>query len=165
MPLAIAIDDPLADDVRRLLGTHLVFSNRSSPPEHVHALDLDGLLDASVTLYGARDGGVLVGFGALKQLDATHGELKSMHVATAARGRGIGRAIVDHLLAVAAERGYRRVSLETGTMDDYASARLLYAKVGFAPCAPFAQYTDNAYSMCMTLELAPGLTAGDGDER
>jgi putative acetyltransferase len=165
VPIVIAVDDPRADDVRSLLAAHLSFSDRLSPPEHVHALDLDGLLDPSVTLYGARERGALVGFGALKELDAVHGEVKSMHVAAAARGRGIGRAIVDHLVAVAAGRGYRRVSLETGTMSEYASARRLYAKIGFTSCEPFAEYTANPYSMCMTLELVPDSAAGEGNER
>jgi putative acetyltransferase len=106
-----------------------------------------------VTFFGARRDGVLVGVGALKQLDPTHGEVKSMHTAAAARGRGTGLAIVRHLLDLAKARGYRRVSLETGTMDAFAPARRLYARVGFAPCRPFADYTVNPFSTCMTIEL------------
>ena len=150
----IAVDDPRADDVRRLLERHLSFSALLSPAEHVHALDLDGLIDPTVTLFSARDGDSLLGFGALKELDATHGEVKSMHVTEAARGHGVGRALLDHLLAVAADRGYARVSLETGAMEAYAPARALYEKAGFTPCAPFAEYSDNPYSLCMSLELA-----------
>ena len=149
----IAVDDPRADDVRRLLRRHLSFSALLSPAEHVHALDLDGLLDPTVTLFSVRDGDELLGFGALKELDARHGELKSMHVAEVARGQGIGRALLDHLLTVAADRGYTCVSLETGTMDAYAPARSLYRNAGFTPCAPFGEYTANPYSMCMSLEL------------
>jgi putative acetyltransferase len=155
VPVVITVDDPRVDDVRRLLERHLAFSALLSPAEHVHALDLDGLLDARVTLFSARGDNGLVGFGALKELDASHGELKSMHVTEAARGQGIGRALLDHLLAVAAERGYSRISLETGTMESYAPARSLYRKAGFTPCAPFAEYTANPYSLCMSLELAP----------
>jgi putative acetyltransferase len=151
--VVIAVDDPRADDVRRLLERHLSFSALLSPAEHVHALDLEGLLDPSVTFFSAREGAGLLGFGALKELDATHGELKSMHVTEAARGQGIGRALLDHLLAVAADRGYARVSLETGAMEAYAPARALYEKAGFTPCAPFAEYADNPYSLCMSLEL------------
>jgi len=96
-----------------------------------------------------------VGIGALKRLDASHAEVKSMHTSEAARGQGVGRAMVDHLLAVAAERNYQRVSLETGTMDAFAPARSLYTKVGFAPCEPFGEYTANPYSICMTMTIDP----------
>jgi putative acetyltransferase len=155
VPVVITVDDPRVDDVRRLLERHLSFSALLSPAEHVHALDLDGLLDARVTFFSARGDDGLVGFGALQELDASHGELKSMHVIGAVRGQGIGRALLDHLLTVAADRGYTRVSLETGTMEAYAPARSLYRKAGFTPCAPFAEYTANPYSLCMSLELRP----------
>ena len=153
MDFVIAVDDPRADDVRLLLERHLAFSRSSSPPGHVHALDIDGLLDPAVTFFSARRDGTLLGVGALKWLDDAHAELKSMHTAEAARGQGIGRAMVDHLLTVAADHGYRRVSLETGTMDAFAPARSLYAKAGFTHCAPFGQYTDNPYSVCMTIVI------------
>ena len=104
----ISTDDPRAADVRRLLERHLAYAHASSPPEDVHALDVDALLDPSVTLFSFRHGGELLGVAALKQLDGEHAEIKSMHTAHAARGRGIGRALVDHLLGVARERGYRR---------------------------------------------------------
>lgn len=91
--------------------------------------------------------------GALRQLDAAHAELKSMHTLSSARGRGVGRAMLEHLLDVARERGCTRVSLETGTMAAFAPARALYASVGFTPCAPFAAYRTTANSMCMTLAL------------
>ncbi len=110
-------------------------------------------MDPAVTFFSARRGGVLLGVGALKRLDAAHVEVKSMHVATAARGQGVGRAIVEHLLSVAADQGYEKVSLETGTMDAFAPARALYRTVGFRPCPPFAGYTSNPYSTCMTIEL------------
>jgi putative acetyltransferase len=135
------------------LERHLAFSRATSPPGHVHALDIDGLLDPAVTFFSARRDGELLGVGALKQLDDSHAELKSMHTSETARGQGIGRAMVDHLLAVAADRGYRRVSLETGSMDAFAPARALYEKVGFTHCAPFGQYTDNPYSVCMTIAI------------
>jgi putative acetyltransferase len=152
----IAVDDPRVDDVRALLERHLEFSYEFSPEEHVHALDIDGLLEPAVTFFSARDeDGMLLGVGALKQLDGTHGELKSMHTTGAARRQGIGEQLVSHLLRVAEARGYERVSLETGTMDAYLPARAMYAKAGFTTCAPFGHYTDNPYSMCMTVVLAP----------
>jgi putative acetyltransferase len=155
--LVIDVDDPRADDIRRLLERHLEFAAGTSPPEHVHALDLSGLLDPAVTFFSARDGGLLLGVGAIKELDESHGELKSMHTEEGARGRGVGRAMVDHLLSVATERNYRRVSLETGTMDEFAPARALYERAGFRPCEPFAHYTVNEYSMCMTIEISPAV--------
>lgn len=149
--MIIAADDPRAEDVQALLERHLAFAREVTPPGHVHALEIDGLLDPAVTFFSARRDGVLVGVGALKHLDASHVELKSMHTAEAARGQGIGRAMVDHLLATAADRKYERVSLETGTMDAFTPARSLYTKVGFTPCAPFGEYTANPNSTCMTI--------------
>ena len=154
MELLIAIDDPRVEDVRALLETHLAFAREVTPPGHVHALDIDGLVDPAVTFFSARGDGVLVGIGALKRLDGSHAELKSMHTAQAARGQGVGRAMVDHLLAVAAARGFQRVSLETGTMGAFAPARSLYATVGFTPCEPFGEYTANPNSACMTIDLS-----------
>jgi putative acetyltransferase len=153
MDIVVTVDDPGADDVRALLERHLAFAREMSPPEHVHALEVDSLLDSGITFFSARRDGRLLGVGALSRLDDAHAELKSMHTSEAARGLGVGRAIVDHILAVAAERNYERVSLETGTMDAFAPARSLYTKVGFVPCEPFAAYTANPYSICMTIEL------------
>jgi putative acetyltransferase len=153
--LEIATDSPLNADVRALLEAHLTFAHTETPAGHVHALDPDALLDPAVTFFSAREDGVLLGIGALKALDDAHGELKSMHTRDVARQRGVGRAMVRHLLAVAADRGYRRVSLETGAMDVFAPARALYASVGFRRCEPFGEYTVNPYSVCMTLELSP----------
>jgi len=159
----IAIDDPRAGDVRRLLERHLAFANLHSPPEDVHALDVEGLVDPAVTFFGYRVAGELLAVGALKRLDARHAELKSMHTAEEARGRGIGRAMVEHLLRVARERGYARASLETGSMAAFAPARALYARVGFVPCAPFGDYSPSRNSTCMTLELQAGDTPGVAD--
>ncbi len=160
MDLVFAIDDPLAEDVRALLVEHLGFARTVTPPGHVHALDFEGHSDPAVTLFSVRRGGALLGVGALKQLDAFHVELKSMHIAEAARGKGVGRAMVDHLLAAAAARGYERVSLETGTMDAFGPARSLYEKVGFLPCEPFGEYTKTPNSICMTLIIVAGAGTG-----
>ncbi len=149
----IASDDPRASDVRALLELHLAFSNEHSPPEDVHALDLSGLLRADVSFFSYRRNGELLGIGALKTLDADHAEVKSMHTAEAARGQGIGRAMLDHLLAVARARGVRRVSIETGSMAAYAPARSLYAQTGFEPCEPFGAYGHSPNSAYMTLPL------------
>src|SRR6476646_6017414 len=108
----IAVDDPRNREVRQLLDRHLAFARASTPAEHIHALDLDGLLEPSITFFSLRLDGKVVGVGALKELDPHHAELKSMHTLEEARGHGVGRAMVSHLLAVAAGRGVSRVSLE-----------------------------------------------------
>jgi len=149
----ITADDPRAKDVRDLLERHLGFAHANTPPEGVHALDVDGLLDPAVTFFSLRRDGELLGVGALKQLDRHHAELKSMHTAQAARGRGVGRAMLGHLIGVARERGCRRVSLETGSMDAFAPARSLYASAGFRPCGPFGDYSPSPTSTFMTLSL------------
>jgi putative acetyltransferase len=153
MDLTLGPADPAADDVRALLEHHLAFSRAVTPPEGVHALSSEGARDPAVTFFGAWIGGRLVGVGGLKHLDETHAELKSLHTVEAARGQGIGLALVDQLLSLAAERGYQRVSLETGNMDAFAPARALYAKVGFKPCGPFGEYRGSPTSACMTIEV------------
>lgn len=150
----IAPDDPRRDDVRALLERHLAFAHQHSPPEDVHALDVDGLLDPALTFFSARVDGVLLGVGALKELDAEHGEVKSMHTAAAARGKGIGRSMLTHLVAVARQRGYRRLSLETSPAEAFGPARAMYASAGFAPCEPFADYAPSPSSTFFTLPLA-----------
>lgn len=150
---AISADDPRRDDVRALLEVHLTFAHLHSPPEDVHALDVESLVAPGITFVSCRSGGALLGVGALKRLDPDQAEVKSMHVAETSPGRGIGRAILDHLLALARERGYRRVSLETGSMAAFAPARTLYASAGFTVCPPFGTYPDSPNSTWMTLEL------------
>jgi putative acetyltransferase len=145
--------DPGSPEALALIARHLAFARATSPPEDVHALDEAELRDPDVTFFGIRDEGELVGIGALKRLDDGHGEIKSMHTAEGVRGRGGGRAMLDHLLAVARTRGYGRVSLETGTMAAFAPARALYEGAGFVVCEPFAEYPVSVNSVCMTLEL------------
>jgi len=152
----IAPDDPRADDVRALLERHLAFANTHSRPEDVHALDVDALVDPAVSFFGYRRAGVLLAVGAMKELDAGHAEIKSMHTAAEARGQGVAAAVVDHLLALARSRGYTRVSLETGSMDAFLPARSLYATRGFTVCPPFADYPDSPNSICMTLPFLDG---------
>ena len=156
----ISSDDPRLDDVRKLLERHLAFANEHSPPEDVHALDVDGLLDPAVAFFSFRRNGELLAVGALKRLDRHHAELKSMHTAEEARGQGVGRAMVDHLLGVARDRGFQRVSVETGTMPAFTAARALYTTTGFVPCRPFGEYVEGANSICMTLFLDREIPAG-----
>ncbi|MGH1503873.1 MAG: GNAT family N-acetyltransferase [Acidimicrobiales bacterium] len=149
----IRIESPRTPDVVALLEHHLAFSYATTEPEHVFALDLDGLDTPSVTFVTARSAGELLGIGALKALDATHGELKSMHTVEAARGQGIARRLVEHLVGLARERKLDRVSLETGSQDAYAPARALYERCGFTPCGPFADYPDAPSSAFYTRAL------------
>jgi putative acetyltransferase len=153
----ICLEDPRATDVRELLERHLSFAHGQSPPEDVHALDIDGLLDPAVTFFSFRLDGELLAVGALKRLDERHAELKSMHTVGLARGRGIGRAMLDHLLREARDRGFRQVSLETGSTPGFAPARSLYESAGFTSCEPFGDYRPSSYSTFMTLSLGePG---------
>lgn len=146
--------DPGEPDVLALLEGHLAFAAEHSPPEDVHALDVDGLRHPSVAFLAARRDGLLLGVGALKVLDDRHGELKSMHTAAAARGTGVGAAIVRRLVDEARARGLSRVSLETGSMDAFAPARRMYARAGFVPCEPFGDYHPSRNSTFLTLELS-----------
>jgi putative acetyltransferase len=144
----IAVDDPRKPDVRALLERHLAFCLSETPPEHSFALDVEALRQPSIAFFSYRDGPQVLGVGAIKELDAEHAELKSMHTAVEARGRGVGRAILDHLLAFAESKGYRRVLLETGTTPGFAAARALYESSGFRPAEPFADYVrteDNTF--------------------
>jgi putative acetyltransferase len=151
--IVIAIDDPAAEDVRALLGRHLDFARATTLPDEVYALDVDKLIDPAVTFFSYRVDGELLGVAALKELDDAHAEIKSMHTAEAARGRGIGRALVDHVVDFARDRGYRRLSLETGAGPAFAPARALYASAGFRPCGPFGDYRPSPNSAYMTLAL------------
>jgi len=149
----IAVDEPRGDDVRALVAAHLALAHGITPPENVHALDVGGLLDPAITFYSFRADGELLGIGALKQLDTSHGELKSMHTAAAARRRGIARALVVHLIAVARQRGYTRLSLETGTGPAFEAAHALYSGLGFAPSDAFGEYVNGPHNICMTMLL------------
>lgn len=153
MPWRVEPQDPREPDVVALLQRHLDFAHSVTPPDDVHALDLDGLLDPRVSFFSLREDGVLLGIGAVKQLDETHYELKSIHTAEGARGRGVGRAVVEHLLGVARERGASRVSLETGSMEAFAPSRSLYKRLGFVECGPFDTYSPSRSSTFMTLDL------------
>lgn len=149
----IAVEDPRTADVQDLLARHLAHMRSQSPPQSVFALGVSGLLDPAVTLYSCRRGGELLAIGALKQLSDDEAEVKSMHTADAARGAGIGRAMLTHLIGVAADRGYRLLSLETGTMSGFAPARALYASAGFTQCGAFADYPETPHSVFMSLAL------------
>ncbi|HET7793022.1 MAG TPA: GNAT family N-acetyltransferase [Rhizobacter sp.] len=149
----IDIDDPARADVYALLDEHLRNMHELSPPESVHALDVSGLKRPDITFWSAREGGQLLGCGALKELGPEHGEIKSMRTPTALRRRGAGRAVLNHILAEAHRRGYKRLSLETGPAQTFRAAHELYESVGFQHCGPFGDYKLDPYSVFMTLEL------------
>ncbi|MFL6106158.1 MAG: GNAT family N-acetyltransferase [Marmoricola sp.] len=151
--MLIERDDPARADVRALLAEHLADMHATSPAESVHAPDVAALQVPGVTFWTARRDGLLLGCGALKELDPTHGELKSMRTTTAARGTGVGRAMLLHLIATGRERGFTRLSLETGTQDYFLPARTLYAAHGFIACGPFADYTEDPHSAYFALLL------------
>ena len=152
MAPTIRQDDPTAAHVAPLLTYHLT-ELRSHMREFAFALDASGLSQPDVTFWTAWDRDTLVGFAALKRLDASHGELKSMRAAPAARGTGVGRALLDHVIAVARARGMARLSLETGTAPTHDDAVALYHRNGFVDCGPFADYAESPHNRFMVLEL------------
>lgn len=153
MDLRILRDDLTGPQILALLQLHLDEMHQWSPPESVHAMPAERLRQPDVTFFAAWDGDVLAGCGAIKQLDDRHGELKSMRAAPGYRGKGVGRAILDHLLAEARSRGYARVSLETGRPEPFQPAHALYRANGFVACAPFGTYVADEFSVCMTRAL------------
>jgi putative acetyltransferase len=150
----IKIDDLTGTEIRQLLQEHLDNMFMLSPPESVHALDLEELRKPEITFWTVWDGDDLLGCGALKELDPKHGEIKSMRTAEAHRRKGVGRYVLEHILTEAKKRGYSRLSLETGSMAAFEPARALYASFGFSYCGPFADYVLDPNSSFMTLDLS-----------
>lgn len=151
--MLIRVDDLTGPEIRALLAEHLRDMHELSPPESVHALDLAALRQPDVTVWAVWAAGRLLGCGALKELDLGHGEIKSMRTVSTERRRGVGRAMLTHIITEARARSYRRLSLETGSMAAFAPARRLYERFGFTYCAPFAGYTEDPNSVFMTLAL------------
>jgi putative acetyltransferase len=151
--MQIEIDDLSRPEIHALLNEHLQSMHELSPPESVHALDLSSLRSPDITFWSVWGGGVLLGCGALKELDARHGEVKSMRTPSALRRRGAGRAVLSRIVAVARSRGYERLSLETGAVEAFMPAQRLYASFGFEYCAPFGDYAEDPHSVFMSLRL------------
>lgn len=153
--------DPLTDPaVTALVRRHVADALAATVPESAHALGVEALRAPDVTFWTAWEGGDLAGCAALKELDPGHGEVKSMRTADAYLRRGVGAALLTHLLAEARRRGYRRVSLETGSMQAFAGARRLYEKFGFRETKPFASYVEDPNSVFLSLALAAGSEGG-----
>ena len=153
IPMKIEVDDLSRPALHALLDEHLQSMYELSPPESVHALDLEKLRQPEITFWSAWEDSLLLGCGALKELDATHGEVKSMRTPDALRRQGAGRAILAHIVNVARSRGYAKLSLETGSMEAFKPARKLYESFGFSYCGPFAGYAQDPNSVFMTLRL------------
>jgi putative acetyltransferase len=151
--MRIEVDDLARVEVQDLLREHLRNMYEWSPPDSVHALDLEALRAPDITFWSVWDGATLVGCGALKQLDATHGEVKSMRTPAALRRKGAGKTVLAHILDVAVVRGYSRLSLETGSQAGFEPARRLYESFGFVYCAPFGDYVEDPNSVFMTREV------------
>ena len=151
--IEIRVDDLTSEATRSLIAFHLDGMHDTSPPESVHALDIDGLRHPSVAFWSAWIDGELAGIAALKSIDAERGELKSMRVDDRFRGSGVGRALLRHLMAEARGRGMTSLWLETGSPDDFVPAQRLYESEGFARCGPFEGYSDDPFSVFMTRTL------------
>ena len=151
--MEIKVDDLTDPRIHELLNEHLQNMMAISPPESVHALDLDELRKPEIAFWSAWEGDELLGCGALKELDAEHAEVKSMRTASEHLRKGVARNILAHILDEAERHGYRRVSLETGSTDEFKPARRLYTNFGFEFCAPFADYIDDPNSVFMTKEI------------
>ena len=151
--MRIELDDLSRQEVHALLREHLDNMYELSPPESVHALDLSKLRSPDITFWTVWDESRLLGCGALKELTRTHGEVKSMRTPQSLRRRGAGRAVLEHIVAEAKSRGYRRLSLETGSNEAFKPAQKLYESFGFSICGPFGDYKPDTNSVFMTLEI------------
>ncbi|WP_426320873.1 GNAT family N-acetyltransferase [Microbacterium sp. E-13] len=151
--IEIRTDDLSGEATRRLIALHLAGMHDTSPPESVHALDVDALRQPSLSVWSAWVDGQLAGVGALKTIDADRGEIKSMRVDDRFRGAGVGRALLRHIVGEARDRGMSSLWLETGTTDDFTPAQRLYESEGFVVCGPFDDYAPDPFSVFMTRAL------------
>lgn len=151
--MRIVVDDLRGQDIKRLLQEHLEEMHTVSPPESTHALDLEALRRPGVTFWTAWEADALVGCGAIQHLDAQHAEIKSMRTASDCRGQGVASRLLKHIISEAQRQGYRRLSLETGSMAWFKPARSLYQGFGFDYCPPFANYREDPNSVFMSREI------------
>lgn len=152
--MEIKLDDVSGKEITALIQFHLNNMAEISPPESCHALSVESLKGGHISVWSAWNDGELLGCGALMELDAHHAEIKSMRTATAYLGKGVAAHLLQHIIDVALQRGYQRLSLETGTVADFLPARKLYEKFGFVECGPFADYVLDPLSYFMTKTLA-----------
>lgn len=148
--MRIIIDDLQGGEIRALLEEHFAGMLANSPPDSCHFLDFDGLRAGNVTFWSIWDGENLAGCGALKEIGPDHGEIKSMRTHRAHLRKGAASQMLDHIIATAKDRGYKRLSLETGSAPAFEPALSLYRRYGFADCPPFADYKPDPFSIFMT---------------
>lgn len=153
MTYTITKESPLGADLALLMQRHTQDMHADTPPESIHMMDAGQLAIPEVAFFVLREAGAPLVMGAFKRIDAGHAEIKSMHVLAEARGRGLSRAMLDHLLAQAKAAGFQRLSLETGVQPTFVAARALYYKAGFTDCPPFEGYTLDPNSVFMTRSL------------
>ena len=156
--IEIRVDDLSGAETQGLITRHLAGMHDTSPPESVHALDLDGLRHPSITFWSAWSRGRIAGIAALRAMDAAgaarpRGEIKSMRVHDEFLGRGVGRALLDHVVAAARLRRYVSLWLETGSTEEFLPAQRLYERAGFVRCGPFEGYREDPFSVFMMLPL------------
>ena len=154
MTLVIAEEHPLTPDLSLLFDRHTADIHAETPPESIYMMDKGALAAPGIRLFVLREGGVPLAMGAIKRIDTTNAEIKSMHVLTEARGRGLSRLMLDQLVTAARSDGFTRLSLETGIQSTFIAARALYARAGFEDCGPFGDYTLDPNSVYMTKVLA-----------
>jgi putative acetyltransferase len=154
MTVTIAEEHPLTPDLTLLFDRHTADMHAETPPESIYMMDKGALAAPGIRFFVLREDGVPLAMGAIKRIDASHAEIKSMHVLAEARGRGLSRRMLNHLLAKAETDGFSRLSLETGIQSTFIAARALYGRAGFAECGPFGDYTLDPNSVYMTKVLA-----------
>ncbi len=151
--MIIKLDDLRGAQIARLLQAHLQAMHAISPPESVHALDIEALRQPGISFWSAWEQDDPMGCGALKEIDATHGEVKSMRTAAGHLRKGVARALLTHIVEQARVRGYRRLSLETGSMQEFLPALALYRSFDFQFCGPFGPYLPDLNSVFLSKEL------------
>ncbi|MGE6630271.1 GNAT family N-acetyltransferase [Bacillus sp. NPDC077027] len=149
----IQVDDVTGSSIQQLIMEHLADMEKHSPPESIHALPVEELRVPEVTVWSVWDDNDLLGCGAIKELSEEHGEIKSMRTSSQHLRKGVARHVLTHLLQEAKKRGYKRMSLETGSMSSFDPARRLYESFDFQYCQPFGTYRKDPNSLFMTKEL------------
>ena len=152
--MEIRIDDLTGNEIADLLQAHTDDMLKHSPPKSVHTLDLSALRSSDITFWSVWSNGELAGCGALKEIDDNHVELKSVRTAKQYLRKGVAAKLVEHILAIAKKRSYKKISLETGNSSAFLPAKKLYEKMGFQECQPFADYSDDPFSSFMTKDLS-----------
>ncbi|WP_370692958.1 GNAT family N-acetyltransferase [Pseudotabrizicola sp.] len=153
MSPTIALESPLGSDLAVLMHRHTLEMHADTPPESIHMMDASQLASPGIWFFVMREEGDPIGMGAFKRIDAGHAEIKSMHILSEVRGRGLSRRMLEHLVDAARAEGFARLSLETGVQPTFVAARALYSNAGFTECPPFEGYTDDPNSVFMTRSL------------